>query len=69
LLERALAEMSKLPEEEQDAIATWLLDELASDRDWAGAFARSGVLLEQLAYEALVELRDGRTKLLNPDDL
>ena len=39
LLDKAFAEASKLSEREQDALAEWLLDELASERRWTEAFA------------------------------
>jgi hypothetical protein len=35
-LEKAFAEAAKLSDEEQDAIAAWLLEELASEGRWAG---------------------------------
>ena len=69
LLERALAEMSKLSEDEQDAIAAWLLEQLESERRWGDAFARSGDLLDRMADEALREFHEGRTKPLIPDEL
>ncbi|MEK7793444.1 MAG: hypothetical protein AAB353_02895 [Candidatus Hydrogenedentota bacterium] len=39
LVQRALAEIDKLPPLEQDAIAALILDELADERAWAGSFA------------------------------
>lgn len=39
LLQRAIAEMEKLPSDAQDAIATRILAELADEREWAGRFA------------------------------
>ena len=61
LMERAFAEVSKLPPPEQDAFAAWMLDELASERRWAKAFAGSEDVLAQLAEEALAEHGAGRT--------
>jgi hypothetical protein len=60
-MEKALAEIQKLPEHEQEALATWILEELASERRWAEAFAASQDVLEQLADEALAEHRAGKT--------
>ena len=40
-LDKAFAEASKLPEPDQDALARWILAELASDRAWDDAFSRS----------------------------
>lgn len=69
LLERAFAEVSKLPDGDQDAIAAWLLEELASERRWERAFSGSRHPLESLADQALAEHRQGRTQELDPDRL
>lgn len=69
LLEKAFAEAAKLPEEEQDALARLLLEEIASERRWDELFARSQDLLSELANEALAEHRAGRTRELDPDKL
>ena len=69
LLEKAFAEAAKLPEEEQDAFAALILEELDSERRWDESFARSQDKLAHLAAEALVEHRAGKTKLLNVDEL
>ena len=69
LLKKAFTEASKLPEAEQDAFARWLLEELASEKCWDEAFAKSEDLLRELADEALAEHRAGKTKPLNPDKL
>lgn len=69
LLEEAFAEASKLPEQEQDALATVILEELASERHWDQAFANSADLLAQLADQALAEHRAGKTHVLDPERL
>ncbi|MBZ0282962.1 MAG: hypothetical protein K8L97_19640 [Anaerolineae bacterium] len=69
LMEKALAEIQKLPETEQESLAAWILDELASERRWSESFAASEDLLAQLAAEALIEHRAGKTQPLNPDEL
>jgi hypothetical protein len=69
LLEEAFAEASKLPEQEQDALATVILEELASERRWDQAFADSADLLAQLADQALAEHRAGETHVLDPERL
>lgn len=69
LLEKAIAEASKLPEEEQNALAKWILEELQSEKRWTEAFAGSQEGLNQLAKEALAEHREGRTEALDPDNL
>jgi hypothetical protein len=67
LLEKALAEVAALPADQQDAVAAWLLAELASERRWDETFARSEKALERLADEALAEHRAGRSTPLDPD--
>jgi hypothetical protein len=69
LLEKAFEEASKLPQPEQDALAAWLLEEIAADRRWDEAFAGSADALARLADEALAERRAGRTQALDPDVL
>ena len=49
LWEQALAEVQKLPEAAQDAIAAVILEELADERRWDDAFARSQSQLARLA--------------------
>jgi hypothetical protein len=68
LLERAFQEASKLPEVEQNAFGKWLLDELASEREWERLFAESEDVLSKLADEALQEHAEGKTRRLKPDD-
>ncbi len=69
LLERALAEISKLPPPQQEEVAAWLLAELGDEGQWAASFARSQSMLDALADEALAEHRDGHTEPLDPDRL
>ena len=69
LLEKAFAEASRLPEDEQQALAALILEELASERQWDRAFADSEDALARLADEALVEHHEGHTKKLDPDSL
>lgn len=61
LMEKALAEINKLPVNEQESLAAWILEELASERQWDEAFANSQDLLAQMADEALAEHRAGKT--------
>ena len=69
LLEKAFTEASKLSEQEQEALAVCILEELASERCWIEAFADSEDALAVLADEALAEYREGHTPKLNPDAL
>jgi hypothetical protein len=66
-LQEAFTEAAKLPPEEQDAFAAVLLEELASERRWADAFARSPQTLSRLASQAMEEHRAGRTRPLETD--
>jgi uncharacterized membrane-anchored protein YhcB (DUF1043 family) len=66
-LEKASAEAAKLSEDEQDAVARFLLEELESEREWDKRFAESASQLDQLAQEALAEHRAGQTRRLNPN--
>lgn len=69
LLKQAFAEANKLSEDEQDALAKFLLEELASERRWTRSFADSQDLLSQLADEALAEHNAGKTQALDPEAL
>ena len=69
LLKKAFDQASQLSPEEQDALATWILEEMASERRWDEAFHASADRLKQLADEALQEAREGRTEELDPDRL
>ena len=69
LLEKAFAEAARLPERDQNSFASWLLEELASERKWGKAFSESADQLSKLAAEALREHAEGRTRELDPDEL
>ncbi|HZV07633.1 MAG TPA: hypothetical protein VE999_21280 [Gemmataceae bacterium] len=69
LLQQAFAEAAKLPESEQDLLASWLLAELAAEDDFDRAISRSADKLVGLAREALAEYRSGQTEELNPERL
>jgi hypothetical protein len=53
-LEIAFAEAAKLPAGEQEALANWILEEIASEKRWSELFHRSQQALSKLADEALV---------------
>jgi hypothetical protein len=67
LLRKAFDEANRLPEEEQDTVAAWLLAEIESEQKWREAFASSEDLLASLAEEALAEHRSGLTEDLDPE--
>jgi len=64
-LEKALAEVARMPEEEQRRIGEWLLAELASERAWNERFEKGKDMLNQMAREALDEHASGETTDLN----
>ncbi len=66
-LKKAFEAASRLPEGEQDALATVILAELESEQRWDELFQHSADTLAKLAKEALAEDRAGRTRPL--DDL
>lgn len=54
-LEQAFAEVTQLPQAEQDAFAEWILAELHSEQRWTELFAQSEDVLSALADEALAK--------------
>ena len=62
LLRRAIAEIEKLPDEEQDAIATRLLAEIEDERQWDARFsATTGEQWDRLVAEVRREVAKGET--------
>jgi len=59
LLRRAFDAASRLPDNEQDAVAEWLLAELAAEEQWEERFAGTQDALSVLAREALRECGGG----------
>ena len=62
LLEQALAEVRKLPPDQQDAIASLILEELEDEEKWSRAFAQSQDALARLADKVRAEKRAGKVK-------
>ncbi len=69
LLERVVEKVRALPASEQDAIATFVLEELEDEARWNSAFARTQDSLAKLGAEAMLEHRQGKTQELDPDKL
>jgi hypothetical protein len=69
LLEKAFAEAAKLSQQEQDALAEWILAEIESERRWDELFAKSGDALAKLADEAWADYRAGNTLEINCSSL
>jgi len=71
LLEKALAEVARLPEDEQEAIATLILDvldEIAAERGWDERFAKTQDQLGALVRSARAEAVRGDVLPSNPID-
>ncbi len=69
LLDEAFAAAAELPEAEQNALASALLSELASEQAIDAAIATRPDVLARLADEASAEHSAGRTEALDPDRL
>jgi len=69
LLEKAIARVAELSEDDQNQLAAWILEELESERRWSRAFEGSQEPLARLAEEAIEEHRSGRTQELAPDEI
>ena len=65
LLEKALQRVEALSREEQDAIASQILETLEDEETWARKFREKPELLRSLAREAIEEHRRGETRPLN----
>ncbi len=65
LLQKVLARLVELPDEEQDACASILLAEIDSNKRWQQAFDDSHDVLETLADEAMEEHKAGKTTPLH----
>ena len=59
LLEQAIAQLKSLPSTEQDAIASWILEELEDEIRWEQSFAKSQDALAKLAAAAMAEYHAG----------
>jgi hypothetical protein len=66
LLEKALAEVARLPEEEQEVIATLILDEIAAERGWRERFAKTQDQLGDFVRSARAEVARGNAVSCDP---
>jgi hypothetical protein len=69
LLDRAVAAARKLSDEEQDAIAALILEEIEDERGWEEMFARSPGKLAALAARAAEQVRAGKCRAGGFDEL
>jgi hypothetical protein len=67
LLEKALEKVAALPEDEQEAIASQILDSLADEDAWKTRFAEKREVIRRMAREAIGE--DDRGETLPLDNL
>ncbi len=69
LLKQAIQKIENLSDEDQNAIATIILEELEDELKWEQSFANSHDLLAELAAEAMAEYKAGETQVLDPETL
>lgn len=65
LLERALNKVASLSREEQDAIATQIIETLEDEAAWKETLERNPEKLRRLAETARREAREGKTRPLD----
>ncbi len=65
LLEKALRRVESLSTEEQDAIASQIIETLDDEEAWARIFREDPIALRALAQKAIEEHRRGETRPLN----
>jgi hypothetical protein len=71
LMDQAIQKMKQLPKQDQESIASIILQEIESERRWDELFARpeSADILSRMADDALAGARAGRARLLDLNDL
>jgi hypothetical protein len=69
ILEQAISKLKTLPSDQQEAIATLILEEIEEEKRWDQFFAHLLDLLAKLAAEAMTEYRQGKTQELDPETL
>jgi hypothetical protein len=68
LLEKAIAEVARLPEPDQEAIASLILDEINSEREWDERLAATQDQLGDLVRLARAEVARGDVLPCDPSD-
>ena len=69
LLQKVLAEVAEYSDEEQDAIAALILEVIEDERQWELEFAASAGKLAKLARKLRQDIKEGRAKELEIDEL
>jgi len=68
LLDKAVKALEELPPEDQDAMASLILDELADEERWSASFSRSRDKLLRVADQARAEVARGEVFDFDPSD-
>lgn len=68
MLARALAAIEELPDEQQEAIAANILDEIEAERGWEERFATSQNHLAELSKQAGRHIAGGASLPFDPSD-
>ena len=66
LPKKAIERVSGLPDDEQDAIAGIILDELEDEARWRAIFAASKDAMDRLAVEARKDITEGDVEPFDP---
>lgn len=61
LMEKVFIEVAKLQDDDQNAIAARILEEIEDELRWAKKFAGSQDLLARMADETRTEIAEGKT--------
>jgi len=69
LLQEVFEIASKLPQEEQDALASRWIEEMNEEVKWGKTFAESQDALEALADKALEEIAQGKAEEIGWEEL
>ena len=69
LLQQAIDEIRKRPDDEQDAIAAMILEQLADEAQWEQAFARTQARLAAWSEQVGEDVRAGRVHRVGIDEL
>jgi hypothetical protein len=69
LLQQAIAELHKLPDSDQDAIAALILAKITDEEQWTDTFANSQDELSRMAEKVRNDIRAGRVRNIGIDEL
>ena len=70
LLEKVITELKTLPHDQQDEIASRLMDELKDEYQWQETLEQpQSSFLDELAKKALNESSQGKTKKIGFDEI